>query len=1076
MATAKAKEPNVTSHVLFNNAFEKVLSTNKCHSEKMLPWGSPSISKAWQPSSIRKASTTHGDLSNLRPKSPPLMVFMTPNSGIRHVPRYGYFDKSSDLPVFPETPSIKPRLQRLRKELIKTPTYDSNAKLISYRTRSPRKIESSIAGSPLQTRCILTGLDCAYESPVALYKPRVQLPELQFPLYIGDPQGLSSLRNSHTIEQLDNYTVWTQLSFETAEILYEIDRLVTSCTEDLLAEKLAHLDMATSKPAANVYTTVEGIIRNLYLLSFNVSELMDIVFERMRLDYYHHTSTYSPELLRELFLLYLLSRNNIDKKTADGKTYGTMTLGLQPSGGVHAPHSRAEVVQRSDILLFPCLDILPREGSMVEIRPRYHRGVFDERNDDYYSDVSYSIVDLPPWLHWDDKILGWTGWVPMYSELRGMSTPGRQIINGGRDGPYAVLHLLRLEVKATLIVRHSSLSIGLKRTVRTRLTLKVVPWYAAKRPQTPLSSWQHEHCTQNDSAAVDSKFQDYLAKCQKTLESPAGESLGNQSYGSRIIDEIDCNIIFRPDLRNARDLTTISDWGSLCNMDSGCRTDEHFLHHPGHVHPPRVGEHSKPHRVQDFHGSSATGSAYELQEYPASDSALSSNSVQSQHRQGDHQLHKCKSATRTSENCSRNNDYHTRDWQGRNSTSDGSNSKYELTESEPDIFNLHKRDMRDDTLQYASPELYQMAQVLHQPELQVHGAQRSAVTQGEHYAPSEISGYSISSNTATADSENQQDGKGGVRLSGTEEETEDTKSQSLSPSLTPYITCLINRFAPLRELRTNSSNSGVTSSSLSSDREALETRFAVPYAACRDQEASDEEAEAVRTEDYHRFDSGCYLADHQAGNDNIDVTDSISQRGLGTKAEDTEPSRIRVLAELKSKSTRSNSDRSMSSDASIQQTVSPQETPKLGPMVRQFSPTELLPCPAMAGERSPPAYTQSQKSTGPWQMESFDEIAANPFIRQEQALLWRVLTNKENIDAAQKKDPKLEAEVLKGLWEVLRYEAKQQQRNGVSEETLGVDSGQEWSMSESGEEKESASSSGSEGRDGEAEDTWNFAR
>ncbi|MCJ1438076.1 hypothetical protein MMC27_007463 [Xylographa pallens] len=1086
MATATARESTIIPHVVFNNTFGKVSSTKKCRPEKMLPWESPSISNAWQANSTRKASTTHGDLSSLRPKSPPLMVFMTPNSGIRHVPCNDRFDITNEFPVFPETQSVKPQSQRRQKELAKTPTYDLKADRLSCRTPSRREKKSSASGSPPATRAILTGLDSAYESPIALYKPKFQLPELQFPLHIGDPHGLSSLRHSPPIEQLDNCTVWTQLSFETAEVLYEIDRLITCCVEDLLADKLADLDMAASKQASIVHMANGGMSRNLYLLSFSVSELMEIVFERMRLDYYHHMSTYSSDVLRELFLLYLLSRNNIDKKTVDGYTYGTMTLGLQPSGGLHALYSQIDVVQRSDILLFPCLDILPREGSIIEIRPRYHRGVFDEKNDKYSSDVTYSIDDLPPWLHWDEKISGWTGRVPMYSELRGMSTPSRQVIDGGRNGPYTVLHLLRLEVKATLIVRKSSLSVGLKRTIRTRLTLKVIPWYAAKGAQTPLSPWEHESYSQNDSVAVDSKFQEYLNKCQQALEPRSEDCRADQKYIPRIIDEPDLNVQFEYGVHKPCDLTTKSGYGSPRNMHSGYREDGLFLHHPSHVYPFRADEHSEPQHVRKLQGSSDTGSVHKLWDDSASDLGISFrhlfSSPNQPHRQKKCQLHSYKaSCSKTSQQSSGNENRHTGDLQGRYSANDGSHPNNGLDddyhsednhEFETDIFNLYKHDEQDDTLQYASPELYRMVEVLHQSEFQLDGAQRLDTIQGEHYTTSNVSGYSKRSTATTTNSENEQDARGKVLSSEADEEREYMKSQSLSPCLTPYVTCLINRFAPLRHLRTNSSTSGSTSSSLCLGRGAVETSFAVPYAADRDQETSDEDAETVRLEDYRRFDSGCYMADTEAEiDDSIDFTDSLSQRGSGTKAEDPMSPHVSRSVELVGKSIRSSSGSSMSRDAPTRQMLSPRETPKLGPTSRQLSPTELLPSPALNFEPSPPYLSQSYTDTGLWQMESFDELAANPSIRQEQALLWRVLANKKNVDAAPKKDPKLEAEELKGLWEVLKYEAKQRLRNGVSEETLGLESGEEYVASESEEEKENSSS---EGGDGEMEDTWNF--
>ena len=912
----------------------------------------------------------------------------------------------------------------------------------------------------------------------------MQLPDLQFPLYVGDPQGLSSLRNSLPIEQLDNYSVWTQLSFETAEMLYEIDRLITACAEDLLGDKLADMDMAVSKQASTICTIDEGMHRNLYLLTFSVSELMELVFDRMRLDYYHHTLTYSPEALRELFLLYLLSRNNVDKKIADGKTYGTMTLGLQPSRGLHAPESRADVVQRSDILLFPCLDILPREGSIIEIRPRYHRGVFDERNDNYYSDVSYSIADLPEWLHWDPTISGWSGRIPMYSELRGKSTDGRQIIDGGRDGPYAVLNLLRLEVKATLVVRHSSLSVGLKRTVRARLTLKVVPWYAAKHTPTPLSPWQHEIYSSNNSVAVDSKFQEYLTKCQEALESRPEERRMNRDYGPRIIDEVDCKASFGQDVHIPHDLTT-KPGGAPRNLHSGDWNDGVFLYHPDHVQQSRTERHGEPRRTKESQPSSKAGSAYELQEYSASDDGFSFSPIEPLQCRAESQFHKprsvCSKASRRSSNSDK---HHTRGLQRTISASDESQLNGEIEdyyhsedshELATDIFNSRERDGRDDSLHYASPELHKIAQLLHQSNLQSNRTQRLDVSQGRHETPSKASGHSKRSNAASIDSENRRAGEEDAHVGETDKETEDMESGSLSPSLKPYITCLFNRFAPLRDLRTTSSSSGSTSSSLLSGGESVEIGIAAPYAMGRNEDSSDEDAETVRLEDYRRFDSGCYMADNEAEKDNnVDITDCISPRPPGSEAEDTIPLRVSRSGELVAKIIRRGSSGSMSSDAPTLQMPSPRETPKLVPQSRIVSMTELLPYPAISDGLSPPYLAHRQGDAGPWRMESFDEVAVDPSVRREQALLWRVLANKENVDAVPKKDPKLEAEELKGLWEVLKYEARQKRRDGVSEETFGVESGEEDFASEGEGEGEGSSASSSRGGDGEMEDTWNF--
>ena len=51
------------------------------------------------------------------------------------------------------------------------------------------------------------------------------------------------------------------------------------------------------------------------------------------------------------------------------------------------------------------------------------------------------------------------------------------MVNLGREEPYATIHLLRIEICAILHEYHSTSSVHIKRMIRTRLNLKVTPWY-----------------------------------------------------------------------------------------------------------------------------------------------------------------------------------------------------------------------------------------------------------------------------------------------------------------------------------------------------------------------------------------------------------------------------------------------------------------------------------------------------------------------------------------------------------------------------------------------------------------------
>ena len=837
-------------------------------------------------------------------------------------------------------------------------------------------------------------------------------------------------------------------------------------------DKIADLDKAVYKQASTTHKTSIGSSRNSYLLSFSIAELTENVLERLQLSYYRHKSTQSPKALRELFLLYLLSRNNIDKKVLCGETYGTITLTLQPSGGPFGSPYLAQVVQRSDSLLFPGLDILPCEGSTIEIRPRYHRGVFDEKNDSCSQDVTYSITDLPSWLHWDEKISGWTGVVPMYSELRGMSTTEREIIDGGREGLYAVLHLVRLEVKGILFDGHSSLSVGLKRTVRARLTLKIIPWYAAKGAQSPLLPRQHESYSQNDSEITDLKFQGYLASCQEALEPRSGEYRVYQKYDIRN-DKIDKTSVSRQGAHDCDAAITKSDYDPPGTVHNEYQHADHLPTQSDCDSAFILHRRSELQYGPVFQNSSDTGSSHELCNYLISDIGLPLNNlirdpILSHQAQRDRLTYVFKSPlSETSENFLDNEYCQITGLREKHPVRDRANP-YDLDDRFPrqddhqyenGFSGSHERKERCDSLQCGLFKIPRTAQIQHQTNLKFKEALNMNATEDEHCSPLQVSGSKERSVTESIHSDIEEDGKVTILPTTTDDWTENTDSPPKSSRSEHYATCSFNCFTPLQDFRAVISSSRSTSSLLLSDRSARDRSISISYAGNGDRADSlSRDTQTVMVEGYGVLDSGCYMADNETETDDkLGVTNSTSQQEPDSNVTEV-PWCISNSVKVMSMNTKCGSSGSTSDDAFIQQTPSVQGTHRLGPTSRHTSIMELLPFPALNVEPSPPYLKQGHEGIGLWQMESFDDLAADPFICQEQALLWNVLTCKENADNAAEKDPKLEAEELKGLWEVLKYEARRKQRKELSDDTLGVESGEEDFASESDEEKDEVSS------------------
>ncbi|MCJ1407447.1 hypothetical protein MMC19_001518 [Ptychographa xylographoides] len=382
------------------------------------------------------------------------------------------------------------------------PMYICSSQFKSPRSRSPPHPTSLTPKEAIQGQIVLSGLSSDYKSPLILYMPTVHFFPSPDTEHSRSDCSLDSLGSPPAVDQLENSITWKGLSIETATILYEMDRVIAPCLQDLLASNLEELDAIARTDCLRFESSIFGQQDVCHPLKFRLSRLIDRMLLEMQFSSYHDIAPQPHEVLLELVLLYLISRNSIDGIGAIDSADAIVYIGLQPGRDLHSeivPPSVAHVIPRLDFLTFPELDVRPREGTVIKIVPKYCRGVSAKTNDCDLQ-VSYSIGSLPNWLQWDDVLRGWKGQIPLYSQGQDKSGCIGDVISGGRDGPDAIVNLLRLEVKAVSITSHPSLSVYLTRTVRTRLTLKVIPWYAPKDPQSATSSlYLHGHPQLEDS-------------------------------------------------------------------------------------------------------------------------------------------------------------------------------------------------------------------------------------------------------------------------------------------------------------------------------------------------------------------------------------------------------------------------------------------------------------------------------------------------------------------------------------------------------------------------------------------------
>lgn len=933
------------------------------------------------------------------------------------------------------------------------PAYHVGHQLPSPRTRDPllHSNESIDPYSAIQVP--LKGLNSGYESLMALYKPTSQLRTM----YARAATGLSleDLCLSPPVEVINSTIMWTCLSIETAKVLYEMDCVITSCLRNLLAERLEYLDTTAFKQQEYL----PGKRKNIHILQFCLSDLMGSVLERLQVDCYGELSARPSDNILELLLLYLVSRNSIDESHTHSQMNATISVRLEPSEDFNADTgatSVAYVIQHPDSLTFSNLNSMPREGSFVEIVPQFSRGVFATTND-CYSDVSYSIHQLPSWLQWDDRIFGWKGQVPMYTELRDQSKYSDEVINGGRQGPYAVVNLLRLEVKASLIDRHSSLPVCLKHIIRTRLTLKVIPWYAHQNA--------HQYADSQDSFTDHSQSLDKACRESCRLYTTAGGSDIMFGCGKRYSSDLDLQSMKNPEFSSFADpavqvyhVSRASTNWRPCDAQTRRNWNPHLeLLTPLAAHLTPQDERSTRQASDSYISRECTSS-----EIDVSSDELARSSIAPYALQGG-------SVRRNRSDVSSSAGDMFPIILDRDYRKVSSPHKKQCTTERPhdlgddlhwqddeefgsDFFDQHYQPERHNSL-HSDPETIGTDHVLYLVGSQaapnpfsrliwdqhltsveaVDSSDRALVGHVQH-ARIEPSVHGEAMNKADA-----------VLLQTVAEVTQIQRKESeMTPPKESPVTYFVNRFAPLGDLNEDSSRIDSRESSQSQQDQSIviDTLVSsIPLVEENTQSAATDSEHTAKPNHERNIDSGCYMADDESeADDDIVRCDSVVQADLDGNTEQFELPR------------------------------SPRDTPSIDPEYRPSPLLHSLPSPAISIEHwLPGPSTRNCSRSGLRHTTPDDDIGIDPTLHREQAVLWSILTQNDDDKNTEGKDPKLEAEEKKGLWEVLKWEARQKE-NENDDEIFGVQSDD--GHTTSGESDEVGM--GSADWDEDMETAWNF--
>ena len=338
------------------------------------------------------------------------------------------------------------------------------------------------------------------------------------------------------IEHIDISTFWNGLSNVDASELFRVHCAFVSTLEKMLAnefwqiyQQLQQQDSAGNiRPIHTLFSP--GIIRGIsFCRDQLVGEMVKVLYS---------TNENAAKAKSGLLQLYLVATDALVQYQENGFHDTSITIRMRCDPLSLRPYPIVDAAWVPDSLLFESLDEFPLEGQIFSIVPKYYsKSAF--RPTHFPDNVKYSIEPESrhsslSWLLWDDEIAGFQGIVPFYSEAKSCN---KRAAASGQESCKSVFHSLKIIVQAVLVDDNGS-SIRYERILRTRLTIKVVPWHVngiSHEPKEQFSTPKVYQDTRLTSAAHRFIFQD---PGRNILDS--GRSLSSLSRWSKRAQPIEC--------------------------------------------------------------------------------------------------------------------------------------------------------------------------------------------------------------------------------------------------------------------------------------------------------------------------------------------------------------------------------------------------------------------------------------------------------------------------------------------------------------------------------------------------------
>ncbi|KAK0510722.1 hypothetical protein JMJ35_007154 [Cladonia borealis] len=439
------------------------------------------------PLSRRQLSKSHGDLSHLRPKSPPLYS-MAGDGHCANISPGQYAEDRRDC--------CPPSYGRQSRQAITSGSEAGppGSTLLTYKnaTSSAGPLPEARAKGIAPSAIRIEGLTPPLLQPLDFCTPYVR----SHPNYLNQDKksGYGPI-----VEHLDVSTTWNGLQWAEAGELLRIHQTFIVTLEHMLARELWQIYCQSRYEASGaigishpLYTT--GVLRGIgFCRDQLVSEMADALY----------SSEHDMSKARMgLFSLYLAANECLVKYNMDDSRDTSITLRVYCDPSSSTPSPIVEAAWVPDTIHFENLGESLYEGEEFSIVPQYQSNAafgaaFSAKNVRYVVSSAHHQLS---WLNWSNEIAGFKGVVPRFSEVPqdedqtesrgrdfvptfpGIPQPRNEeypdnVVRNDNGNPHTAVDTLQIEIKAIFVNDNGSV-VRYERVVRARITFKIVPCYA----------------------------------------------------------------------------------------------------------------------------------------------------------------------------------------------------------------------------------------------------------------------------------------------------------------------------------------------------------------------------------------------------------------------------------------------------------------------------------------------------------------------------------------------------------------------------------------------------------------------